>query len=47
MAAKSNAYRLLVGKPQGKRPRLEWLDNNKMDLGEISWGGMDIPTLRN
>jgi hypothetical protein len=36
---------LLVGKPEGKlplrRPRLKWVDNIKMDLGEISWGGMD------
>jgi hypothetical protein len=37
-------YRLLVGKPEGKRPlgrpRHRWVDNNKMDL-EIGWGGMD------
>jgi hypothetical protein len=38
---KRNAYRLLVGKPDGKRPlrgpRRMWLDNIKMDLGEIDW----------
>jgi hypothetical protein len=38
-----NAYRLLVGKPEGKtpigRPRHMWVDNIKMDLGEIGWGG--------
>jgi hypothetical protein len=36
---------LLVGKPEGKRhlgrPRLRWVDNIKMDLGEIVCGGMD------
>jgi hypothetical protein len=42
---KRNAYRLLVGKPEGKRPlgrpRRKWVDNIKMDLLEISWGGVD------
>jgi hypothetical protein len=36
---KRNAYRILVGKPEGKRPlgrpRLRWEDNIKMDLIEI------------
>jgi hypothetical protein len=36
---------LLVGKPEGKRPlgrpKCRWIDNIKMDLGEIGWGGMD------
>jgi hypothetical protein len=36
MEAKRNAYRILVGKPQGKRqlgrPRPKRVDNNKMDL---------------
>jgi hypothetical protein len=36
---------LLVGKPEGKRPlgrpRRRWVDNMKMDLREIEWGGMD------
>jgi hypothetical protein len=40
---KRNAYRLLVGKPEGKRqtgrPRRTWLDNIKIDLGEIALGG--------
>jgi hypothetical protein len=35
-----HAYRLLVGKPQG-RPRSKWVDNIKMDLREIGWDGMD------
>jgi hypothetical protein len=39
------AYRILIGKPEGKRPlgRFErgWEDNIKMDLREIGWGGMD------
>jgi hypothetical protein len=36
---KGNAYRVLVGKPEGKkplgRPRCRWFDNIKMELGEI------------
>jgi hypothetical protein len=40
-----NAYRLLVGKSEGNSPlgikRLRWVDNIKMDLGEIGLGGMD------
>jgi hypothetical protein len=40
-----NAYRILVGKPEGKsplgRPRCRWVDNIKMDLREIGWGGFD------
>jgi hypothetical protein len=40
-----NAYRLLVGKPERKRPlgrpRCRWVDNIKMDLLEIGWGGVD------
>jgi hypothetical protein len=42
---KINAYRLLVGKPEGKRrlgrPRRRWVDNIKKDLLEIGWGGVD------
>jgi hypothetical protein len=34
-------YRLLLGKPEGKRPlerqRRRWVDNIKIDLGEIGW----------
>jgi hypothetical protein len=45
MGWKRNAYRILVGKPKGKRPlgrpRYRWVDNIKMDLREIEWGGMD------
>jgi hypothetical protein len=40
-----NAYRILVGKPEGKRPlgrpRRRWVDSIKMDLREIRWDGMD------
>jgi hypothetical protein len=40
---KRNAYRILVGKPEGKRSlgRHRRVDNIKMDLREIRWGGMD------
>jgi hypothetical protein len=44
MNAKSNAYRMLVGKPEGKRPlvrRSRWVDNIKMDAREMGWCGMD------
>jgi hypothetical protein len=45
MGEKMNAYRILVGKPEVKRPlgrpRCRWEDNIKMDLREIGWGGMD------
>jgi hypothetical protein len=40
-----NAYRILVEKPEGKRPlgrpRCRWTNNIKMDLREIGWGAMD------
>jgi hypothetical protein len=40
-----NAYRILVGKPEGKRPlekrRRRWVDNIKMDLREMAWVGVD------
>jgi hypothetical protein len=40
-----NVYRVLVGKPEGKRalerPRRRWEDGIKMDLGEFGWGGVD------
>jgi hypothetical protein len=40
-----NAYKVLVGKPEGKRllgrPRLRWKDNNKLDIVEIISKGVD------
>jgi hypothetical protein len=42
---KRNAYRILVGEPEGKRlrgrPRRRLVDNIKSDLRQIGWGGMD------
>jgi hypothetical protein len=42
---KMNAYRILVGKPEGKRPlgrpRCKSVDNIKMDLREREWDGMN------
>jgi hypothetical protein len=42
---KRNAYRLLVGKPEGKRPlgrpRRRWVDHIRMDFGEVGWGDVD------
>jgi hypothetical protein len=45
MVEKRNVYRLLVGKPEGKRPlrrpRRRWIDNIKMDLLEIGVNVVD------
>jgi hypothetical protein len=45
MGEKRNECRILVGKPEGKRPlgrpRRRWVDNIKMDLRRTGWGGMD------
>jgi hypothetical protein len=45
MWERRNACRILIGKPEGKRPlgrlRRRWVDNIKMDLGEIGWDGVD------
>jgi hypothetical protein len=44
MAESKNACRVLVGRPEGRRPlqRLghKWEDNIKMDSQEVGWGGM-------
>jgi hypothetical protein len=40
-----DVYKILVGKPEGKRPlgrpRHRWEDNIKMDLQDVECGGMD------
>jgi hypothetical protein len=45
MGAKRNAYRILMGKLEGKsllrRPRRRWVGNIRINLGEIGWDGMD------
>jgi len=45
MGERRGVYRVLVGKPEGKRPfgrpRLRWEDNIKMDLQEVGVGGTD------
>jgi hypothetical protein len=42
---KRNAYRISVGRPEGKRPlgrpKRRWVNNIKIDLKEIEWNGMD------
>jgi hypothetical protein len=45
MGEKRSAYRLLVGKSEGRRPlgrpRRRWLDNIRMDLVEMGWSDVD------
>jgi hypothetical protein len=45
LGSKRNAYSILLGKSEGKRPvgrpRRRWVDNIKMDLREIEWCGVD------
>ena len=45
MGEERAVYRVLVGKPEGRRPlgrpRRRWMDNNRMDLQEVGCGYMD------
>jgi hypothetical protein len=45
MGERRNAYRLLVGKPEGSRslgrPRRRWLDNIRIGIGEVGWSDVD------
>jgi hypothetical protein len=45
MRAKRNVYRILVGKPEGKKPLgkpgRKWVCNIRMALGDIGWHGVD------
>jgi hypothetical protein len=45
MREKRNAYRLVLGKPEGKmllgRPSCRWLDNVRLDLAEVGWDDVD------
>jgi hypothetical protein len=49
MVEKRNSYRILVGKPEGKRPlgipRCRWVDNIKINLREIEWYVMNLINL--
>jgi hypothetical protein len=45
MGRKRNAFGLLLKKAEGKRPlgrpRRRWVENIRMDLGEVGWGNVD------
>ena len=40
MGEERGVYRVLVGKPEGKRPRRRWVDNIRTDLQEVGCGYM-------
>jgi hypothetical protein len=44
---KRNVYRLLVGRPEGERPRCRWMDNINMDHVEIESVGVDWIGVKN
>jgi len=46
MVQERKVYRVLLGKPEGKRPlgrrRHKWVDNNRMDLQKVGCGYMEL-----
>jgi hypothetical protein len=46
MGEERNVYRVLVGKPEGKRPlgrpKRRWEDGIRIDLMEIGWGSVEL-----
>jgi hypothetical protein len=46
MEEKRNAYRIWMGKPEGRRPlgrpRRRWVDNIKTNLRQIGWDGVNL-----
>jgi len=49
MGVRRGAYRVVVGKPDGKStvggPRHRWEDNSELDLQEVGWGGINLLAL--
>jgi len=41
MGEERGVYMVLLGKPEGRRPRLRWVDNIRMNLQEVGCGYMD------
>jgi hypothetical protein len=46
MGERGGAYRILMGKPDGKRPKHGWHDNTKVNIQEMGWGQTGLIWLR-